>query len=147
ISGSSPDAEVVTRSTGIGWLPFAARSASTSAVTRSIKVLLVGPRFEPPDAIPSYPSPAADGRPEKYRGSENACPISVDPSVRPSTVIRDPFAWPGKRPCATTVMSAGYATPVTTVSARRTPSAGRSRRHSGYTTGPRDPYRPYHDDD
>lgn len=53
MSGSSPDADAVTRSIGIGALPFASRSRSTSAWIRSISARLVGPRLEPPDAMPS----------------------------------------------------------------------------------------------
>ena len=53
MSGSRPDADVVTRSTGIGLSPFAARRASTCAVIRSISFWFVGPRFEPAEALPS----------------------------------------------------------------------------------------------
>jgi len=53
ISGSRPEAEVVTRSTGTGPLPLAARSWSTAAVTRSMRALLVGPRLDPPELFAS----------------------------------------------------------------------------------------------
>ena len=53
ISGSSPEPDVVTRSTGTGAFPFAARSSSTAAVTRSMRAWFVGPRFEPADAFAS----------------------------------------------------------------------------------------------
>ena len=53
MSGSSPDADVVTRSTGTGASPFAACSASTSAVMRSIRSWFVGPRLEPAEPLPS----------------------------------------------------------------------------------------------
>ena len=53
MSGSRPEADVVTRSTGIGALPLAARRRSTSAVMRSMSAWLVGPRLEPADAMPS----------------------------------------------------------------------------------------------
>ncbi len=47
MSGSSPEAEVVTRSTGIGAFPFAARRSSTDFVIRSMSAFEVGPRLEP----------------------------------------------------------------------------------------------------
>ena len=45
--GSSPDAEVVTRSIGTGAPAFSLRAASTLAVTLSISFLLVGPSCVP----------------------------------------------------------------------------------------------------
>ncbi len=58
---------------------------------------LDGPRFEPPDARPSYPSvPAADGRGQKYLGSLKFWPSSDEPTSFPSIFTRDPFALPGK---------------------------------------------------
>ena len=53
MSGSSPEADVVTRSTGIGLSPLAALRVSTAAVIRSISVWFVGPRLEPAEALPS----------------------------------------------------------------------------------------------
>ena len=41
---------------------LSARSLDTSAATRSISFLFVGPRFDPDEAPASYPAPAADGR-------------------------------------------------------------------------------------
>ena len=49
ISGSSPLAEVVTRSTGTDAEGFSAFSFSTSSLIRSASALLVGPRLEPPE--------------------------------------------------------------------------------------------------
>ena len=53
MSGSRPEAEVVTRSTGIGASPFAARRPSTWSWIRSIRAGFVGPRFEPAEAFAS----------------------------------------------------------------------------------------------
>ena len=47
MSGSSPLAEVVTRSTGIGVPGFSFASFAASPFTRSISSFDVGPRFEP----------------------------------------------------------------------------------------------------
>ena len=41
-------------------------------------------------------TPAADGRPHRYFGSLNDCPMSVEPTVFPATTIIDPLAWDGK---------------------------------------------------
>ena len=47
MSGSSPLAEVVTRSTGTGVRGFSACSFSASSLTRSTSAFEVGPRLEP----------------------------------------------------------------------------------------------------
>ena len=77
MSGSRPLPEVVTRSIGTVAAGFSFFSLSTSALTRSISALLVGPRFEPPEPaalygfgtvlVESWGSGAevADGRPWK----------------------------------------------------------------------------------
>jgi len=52
----------------------------------------------PPELVPSYPSPAADGRDWKYSGSASPsasvkdCPISELPL---SSASGEPFAWNG----------------------------------------------------
>src|SRR5664280_323759 len=113
MSGSSPDAEAVTRSTGIGAFPLAARRASTRWVTASINAFEVGPRFDPPEDVASYPAgfeavaPATEGRPQKYFGSLNAWPIRLEPTVVPFATMYEPFAWPGKTAWATAVTAAG----------------------------------------
>src|SRR5277367_3792311 len=78
ISGSSPLADVVTRSAGTGAEGFSFLSLSMSPCTRSISALLDGPRFDPPELsalygaamvlVGSFGSGAvvADGRPWKY---------------------------------------------------------------------------------
>jgi hypothetical protein len=53
MSGSSPEAEVVTRSTGIGPLPVDVRRASTRALIAAISAWLVGPRLEPAEPLAS----------------------------------------------------------------------------------------------
>ena len=53
MSGSRPEADVVTRSTGIGAFPLAARSWSTCCVIRSMSAWLVGPRFETAELLAS----------------------------------------------------------------------------------------------
>src|ERR1700739_642060 len=81
MSGSSPLAEVVTRSTGTDADGFSAFSFSTSSVTRPFGPLLVGPRLEPPELAALYGAgtvfdesfgsgaTVADGRPWKYLSS------------------------------------------------------------------------------
>src|SRR5262249_7854922 len=54
MSGSSPLAEVVTRSTGTAAVPFAFFRASAPAVTRSTSAFEVGPRFEPAELVALY---------------------------------------------------------------------------------------------
>jgi hypothetical protein len=49
----------------------------------------------------------ADGRPQKYFGSSNGCPMSLEPTALPSLTIRLPFAWRGNSTWATTVTIAG----------------------------------------
>jgi len=61
--GSRPEPEVVTRSAGMGAFGLVGCNDLTLALTRSSNILFVGPRFDPPDAVGSYPAaPAADGR-------------------------------------------------------------------------------------
>ena len=62
ISGSNPDPEVVTMSAGTGVPGFSCCSFATSCFTRSTSCLFVGPKFDPPDDVGSYPFPAAEGR-------------------------------------------------------------------------------------
>ena len=51
--GSSPDADVVTRSIGTGAFGFSLRAASTLALTASISFLLVGPSWLPAELAAS----------------------------------------------------------------------------------------------
>src|SRR5262249_8986101 len=108
--GSSPLAEAVTRSAGMGArVPgSAALSASTRAFTASTSAGLSGPRFEPDEASALYANGAvADGRLQKYFGSSNGWPIRDDPATAPSRSTRLPFAWFGNTVCATTVTTSG----------------------------------------
>ena len=59
--GSSPEAEVVTRSMGTGRPGFSRRAASMCAFTAAISFLFVGPSWLPAEFAASYPFPAADG--------------------------------------------------------------------------------------
>src|SRR6187402_2700861 len=119
MSGSRPDADVVTKSTGTGVEPFSALSLSTSPFTRSINALLVGPRFEPEELAALYgcgtvfegsagSAPlVADGRPWKYLPDVNDCPMSSDPMTLPSRTIRLPCDCFGKMASAMPVMASG----------------------------------------
>src|SRR6185312_2978882 len=61
--GSSPEPDVVTMSAGTGpRAPSMRCTLSTRAAMLAASARLVGPAFVPPDAVPSYPAPAADGR-------------------------------------------------------------------------------------
>ena len=116
----------MTRSTGMGASPLAARRAATRSVTSWTSLALVGPRLVPAEAMPSYPAPAADGRPQKYFGSSNAWPMRLEPSVLPSTVMNEPFAWLGNATWAMAVTRAGYSRPVMRVRTMSSPMAGRT---------------------
>jgi hypothetical protein len=110
ICGSSPLAEVVTRSTGTGEsLPGSAfRSDSTRSRTAFSNPGFVGPRFEPIDDSALYgEGDVAEGRLQKYFGSLNGWPINVEPTVRPSRTIKLPFACHGKTAWAIAVTASG----------------------------------------
>src|SRR5262249_43886252 len=84
--GSTPLADAVMRSTGIGSLlsGSAARSASMRCLTASVRAEFVGPRFEAADDAGLFGNgEVADGRGQKYFGSVNAWPISSEPSALP----------------------------------------------------------------
>ena len=49
----------------------------------------------------------ADGRPQKYFGSEKFWPMSDEPTVLPSCTIRLPAAWCGNAALATPVTASG----------------------------------------
>src|SRR5579871_1363291 len=97
ISGSSPEPEVVTRSTGTGpdgtgRFSFlnSACNAATRCCTSCLSVALVGPRFEAIELSAAYGSGVpvdglmvADGRPWKYCGCVQYCPISSEPMACP----------------------------------------------------------------
>lgn len=80
--------------------------ATVSAVDL-ISFALVGPKFVPPVDVGSYPLPAADGRPWKYCGFVQSCPMIDDPMTLPFTVTSDPFACLGKISSAAPVMAIG----------------------------------------
>src|SRR6516162_7314221 len=98
--GSKPEADVVTRSTGTGRLGFSACKVAVSCATREMSVLLVGPRFVPPEFVASYPVPAAEGREWKYVGPLNAWPITCEPMSFPLWLINCPLALCGNITCA-----------------------------------------------
>src|SRR5262249_39185471 len=88
--GSSPEPDAVTRSAGTGVGP---PKSLMRLSTASFSAGLVGPWFEPDDEAPLYGmGEVAEGRVQKYFGSENACPISLDPTTLPPFKIRLPFA-------------------------------------------------------
>ena len=102
--GSSPEPEAVTRSAGMGVLGFVECSDFTLASTRSISNLFVGPRFDPPDAVGSYPAgPAAEWPRKEISGLGKRLADDVRPDQL--SVLYDQFAigLPGKhqlrQPC------------------------------------------------
>src|SRR5215831_6845850 len=108
--GSSPLADAVTRSTGIGALlsGSALCSASTRDLTASMSAGFNGPRFEPADANPLYGCGAvAEGRLQKYFGWEKLCPIKRDPIGFPSFSIKLPAALSAKAIFAAPVIRSG----------------------------------------
>src|SRR5579875_626880 len=106
ISGSRPEPEVVTRSTGTGpegtGSPSALNSAfhaATRCCTSCINTLFVGPRFEADEFSALYGSgwpvfwlTVAEGRPWKYSNLVQYCPIRSEPITFPFTLIRLPLA-------------------------------------------------------
>src|SRR5215470_13697479 len=108
--GSSPLADVVTRSTGTGAvLPgSAARRASTRSCTALMRAGLVGLRFEPEDDAALFgKGEVAEGRGQKYFGSSKGCAMRAEPTTLPSFTMRLPFAWFGNRSWATPVTTSG----------------------------------------
>src|SRR5262245_10415674 len=110
----------------VSWA-FAARRACARSLTALIKAGLSGPRFEPDDDPPLYGTGVvADGRLQKYFGSLKGCPMSREPTTRPFRSIRLPAACPENATFAMPVTSAGYSSPVITVNAESSTSAGRT---------------------
>ena len=110
MSGSRPEADVVTRSTGIG-LVAVGRPEGIDLGGDPVDQLLVRRTEVRPGrgrCVVARPSPAADGRLEKYLGSLNAWPMRLEPMVRPSAVtMNEPLAWCGKATWATAVTTSG----------------------------------------
>src|SRR5262249_10800733 len=118
MSGSRPLPDVVTRSTGIR-MALSALSLSESSLTRSIRLLLVGPRFDPPEFWALYGagtvlvaslgsvSVVAEGRPWKYLSPANTWPIRAEPTTLPSRSMRLPFACQGRIAWARPVIARG----------------------------------------
>src|SRR5437879_13449439 len=119
MSGSSPLADAGTRSTGTGAvLPgSAARSVATRSCTGCTRSGFVGLRFEP-DEEPALSGngEVADGRPQKYLGSSNGCPIRAEPTGLPFLRITLPLACCGNATWETRVTPTGYTIPVMSVS-------------------------------
>src|SRR5215467_9595881 len=95
ISGSSPDPDVVTRSTGTGpggAFGFSFFNRAICFCTFWISTLFVGPRLEAFDHPALYGcgfplrSVVAEGRPWKYLGEVQNCPMSSDPMTCPLEV-------------------------------------------------------------
>ena len=103
MSGSSPLAEVVTRSTGTLAEGFVAASKSELSLTRSTSAFDLGPKFEPPNCS-HYRARASFGfdRLDRCRSSQMAdheiaisskiLPISSEPMIVPSRSIKLPLA-------------------------------------------------------
>src|SRR6266567_2103 len=116
MSGSRPDADAVTASTGTlasAGSPLSSRYALTLLATILRSFGFVGPRFEPLLRVGSYPASvfpsaptAADGRDWKYLRigspfeSTNDWPIRLDPTCLPSRSTSDPSALSLKPTCA-----------------------------------------------
>ena len=71
-----------------GTCPRTAPSSSTAgatapAISVSASFRSVGPLLVPPEAVASYPAPAAEGRGWKYSGRVNGWPMSALPTTRP----------------------------------------------------------------
>src|SRR5262249_32999535 len=118
ISGSMPEPDGTTASTGMPWIVSPGlygrssfRIAVTFCATSFARAGLVGPRFE--KVVPSalYGGEVADGRSWKYCGFAKLCAARDDPTTWPRTVTRLPSAWCGKATCAKPVNSAGIASP------------------------------------
>ena len=120
MSGSIPDPDVVTASTGMSWIvspglygPSSLRIACAAFCTFVASCGFVGPRFA--NVVPAalYAGDVADGRSWKYFGFVKLCAASRDPTTVPLTVIRLPSAWLLKATWAKPVNSAGMARPRT----------------------------------
>src|SRR5471030_1378035 len=110
ISGSSPLADAVTRSTGTGAsLPgSAAFSAAMRPLTASICAGLLGPKLEPLELLALFGiGPVADGRPQKYFGDEKDWPISEEPTALPSDSMMLPPACEAKATLPMPVTASG----------------------------------------
>ena len=117
--GSSPLADAVTRSTGIGDLldGSAERRYFILDLTDAVSASFEGPMFDPDDEEALYgDGDVADGLDHRYFGSSNGWPISADPAGFPSTMIRLPLASAVNIDCASHVTHIGYITPVRRVS-------------------------------
>ena len=90
--GSRPLPEVVTRSTGTDAFGFSDRSWSVAAVTRSINGLLVGPRFDPPEAWHRSRRCRRRGPRMEVPGPGELLADHLEPITLPSRTIRLPFA-------------------------------------------------------
>src|SRR5579864_2659430 len=96
--GSSPEPEVVTRSTGTGLPGFSDCRVVTSVFTRSTSFWLVGPKLLPEELSAAYPLlPAAEGLGWKYAGPLNGWARIREPTTTPFLVINWPFALSGQR--------------------------------------------------
>src|SRR5579859_483282 len=114
MSGSIPEPEVVTASTGMSWTvrpglygPSSFRIAVDASFTCLASATLVGPRFEKVVAPALYGGAVAEGRSWKYCGLVNDCAASAEPTTLPFTSTRLPFASWLKATCAKPVMIAG----------------------------------------
>src|ERR1700730_13740341 len=98
-----------------------------------MKAALVGPEFEAVELSAAYGSgvpvdglTVTDGRPWKYSGLVQYCPIRSEPMTVPlDAFTRLPLAWYGKISWAMPVIKPGYRKPGTMVRIRVSTTAGR----------------------
>src|SRR5581483_8787076 len=116
MSGSIPEPDVVTASTGMspivrpglyGRSSFRIESALPR--TNVARSGFVGPRLS--NVVPAalYAGAVADGRSWKYRGHVNDWAASFEPTIRPFTWARLPVDWCGNATTAKPVSTSGYA--------------------------------------
>src|SRR4249920_456860 len=123
MSGSIPDPEVVTASTGMSWIVSPELKGRSSfridrACCRTFLARsgFVGPRLAKVVPPALYGGAVAEGRGWKYRGCVNDCAASLEPTTVPSALTRLPSALPGNASWAKPVTTAGRASPKTSVS-------------------------------
>ena len=75
--------------------------------TSLMSVGFEGPRFEAELDVPSYPSPAAEGRGWKYFAAVKVCPIRLEPTTMPSRLTSEPFALAENPSCEMPVIASG----------------------------------------
>src|SRR6201987_1241602 len=118
LSGSTPEPDGTTASTGIWWMvrpglygPSSFRIASAFCLTSFASAGFVGPRLENVVKAGLYAGEVADGRSWKEREGGKPCAGSDAPTTVPLRTISLPFALCDAVSCAIPVITAGYAKP------------------------------------